>query len=721
MQLFRSQLLRKTFLSYMGLLFLFLFVFAAFTFGDIRQKTIKEMENESLQSAEAMVFAVDQNFSRIRSTIMKLSQFDWIWQFSVTGTSFADDFAPIRRKEIINELQVLVENNNLLQNLTLFFPQKGTAVSSKGWFSIDRYLIMTKSNLPQLQEALDIRHNFDVVYLDRETMDKTPMIWMINTMDYNADPRIQAAFSFDKNMLQMWASEVSFSRLCTFTLFSEDGSTLVQIRGPGAGTVDPENVKTVSLRGENFGWTYEIAYNPIPGQVPVDSFFRWIWIFAAAIFAGPFLAWFLTWLSYRPIRALLNKIGQVSSREPVNEYRILEDAFVRLSQDNSDMKRQISEYKEFVQHDLSIRLLKGYFDKNEVSQELSYYGIDYTEDNQFCVLIASVSDLECLDEPENDMDSRMMATLLLRQALEEGPYQSRLVQVLDEDAVIILSDQKAPLSDKELDQYLENLIGSAAFSLEIWRGQIENRIIGISKSYHTAREKRFAGVLNVNPENGEFSVNSTSFYYPTDWEIQLINGVKTGNEALVLKILEELRQENEKRSLDATARTALFTSLNDTVMRLASELGTPEKFPGSPDGRCSWEGIFDSLLQLCRRMEQQKAVSSDLGSLILQYIHENYESSNLSLKEIAQELNISLSTASKAFKNAAQMNFYDYTCRLRMEKVKQLMREGHLAVRELCHQVGYENEYSLRRTFQRYEGISITEYREKLRQEKGEK
>ena len=119
--------------------------------------------------------------------------------------------------------------------------------------------------------------------------------------------------------------------------------------------------------------------------------------------------------------------------------------------------------------------------------------------------------------------------------MRRDPIKVDWYRVLDEDAVIILSDQKAPLSDKELDQYLENLIGSAAFSLEIWRGQIENRIIGISKSYHTAREKRFAGVLNVNPENGEFSVNSTSFYYPTDWEIQLINGVKTGNEALALK------------------------------------------------------------------------------------------------------------------------------------------------------------------------------------------
>ena len=87
---------------------------------------------------------------------------------------------------------------------------------------------------------------------------------------------------------------------------------------------------------------------------------------------------------------------------------------------------------------------------------------------------------------------------------------------------------------------------------------------------------------------------------------------------------------------------------------------------------------------------------------------------------IWQELGIALSTASKAFKNVAQMNFYDYTCRLRMEKVKSLMAQGQFSVRTLCGQVGYENEYSLRRTFQRYEGISITEYREKIKNSKEE-
>ena len=48
------------------------------------------------------------------------------------------------------------------------------------------------------------------------------------------------------------------------------------------------------------------------------------------------------------------------------------------------------------------------------------------------------------------------------------------------------------------------------------------------------------------------------------------------------------------------------------------------------------------------------------------------------------------------------------------------MAQGQFSVRTLCGQVGYENEYSLRRTFQRYEGISITEYREKIKNSKEE-
>ena len=81
---------------------------------------------------------------------------------------------------------------------------------------------MVRSDLPQLYEALHLRRDFDVVYLDREAMDKNPVIWMLDTLDYSSSPRIQLAFSFDKNTLANWVSEISFSRLCSFTLYSAE-------------------------------------------------------------------------------------------------------------------------------------------------------------------------------------------------------------------------------------------------------------------------------------------------------------------------------------------------------------------------------------------------------------------------------------------------------------------------------------------------------------------
>lgn len=726
MKWLHSRLIRKTFVSYMALLYVFLFALAIFTFRDVKKKAQEEVESDCFRSAKAMAFSIDQNFSRIQSTALKLSQFPWVWSFSVTKDSFEDQFLPIRRREIVSDLQIVAENDNLLQNLTVFFPLKDVAVSSKGWFAIDRYLSMVKSNLPQLREALHLRRDFDVVYLDREAMDKNPVIWMLDTLDYASSPRIQLAFSFDKNILANWVSEISFSRLHSFTLYSAEGTPLVKISGPRNETA-LSHIRTTTIPAESFGWYYEISYDPTLLEVPLDNFFQWVWVFAIAMLVGPFAAWFLTYCSCRPIQTLMEKIGQSGTQDSSNEYRVLEDTFMRLTEDNSNMKLQVSEYREFVQHDLSMRLLKGYFDRSEVSRELAYYGIDYTEDNRFCVLIVTVADLGVAEDSKSGMDSRMMATLLLRQILEEGPYQSRMIQVLDEDAVVILSDQKAPLEDAALDDYLNELKHSTAFSLEIWRGQIEPRIIGISKSYHAAREQRFAAAdpvpLTSQTREGPFS----SFYYPTDWEIQLINGVKAGSMDLVAKILKELRQENENRHLDKTAQIALFTSLEDTVIRLATELNEQEicasPRPEWGGAAAGWTWVGDCLERLCQRMKQRKEKDQDVGRQILAYVQQNFESANLSLKEIAQELGIALSTASKAFKNVTQMNFYDYTCRLRMEKVKRLMAEGEFSVRALCSQVGYENEYSLRRTFQRYEGISITEYREKIKQSKenGEK
>lgn len=65
-------------------------------------------------------------------------------------------------------------------------------------------------------------------------MTKNPVIWMLDTLDYTSTPRIQLAFSFGKSTLANWVSEISFSRLSSFTLYGSEGVPWSRFPAPGA-------------------------------------------------------------------------------------------------------------------------------------------------------------------------------------------------------------------------------------------------------------------------------------------------------------------------------------------------------------------------------------------------------------------------------------------------------------------------------------------------------
>ena len=82
---------------------------------------------------------------------------------------------------------------------------------------------------------------------------------------------------------------------------------------------------------------------------------------------------------------------------------------------------------------------------------------------------------------------------------------------------------------------------------------------------------------------------------------------------------------------------------------------------------------------------------------------------------------MSESSVSRLFKNHFREMFADYVCRLRMEKAKEYLRAGRYTVKVVAGMVGYNNELSFSRAFQKYEGIRPSIYAELSRtKEKGE-
>jgi AraC-like DNA-binding protein len=92
------------------------------------------------------------------------------------------------------------------------------------------------------------------------------------------------------------------------------------------------------------------------------------------------------------------------------------------------------------------------------------------------------------------------------------------------------------------------------------------------------------------------------------------------------------------------------------------------------------------------------------------FIHD-HSGSKLSLKRVAQSVNISANHFSERFKQVTGINFVDYVARARFEKALHLLQNPSLRVSEIAFAVGFQSISQFNRVFRRLSGKSPTEFR----------
>jgi AraC-like DNA-binding protein/ligand-binding sensor protein len=91
-----------------------------------------------------------------------------------------------------------------------------------------------------------------------------------------------------------------------------------------------------------------------------------------------------------------------------------------------------------------------------------------------------------------------------------------------------------------------------------------------------------------------------------------------------------------------------------------------------------------------------------------------HQSEELSLKDVARAVNTSAFYFCKMFKQATGLTFTDYLARVRVEKVKNLLLNPHKRVSEAAFEAGFQSLSQFNRVFKKIEGMSPSEFREKL-------
>ncbi|HYE10120.1 MAG TPA: response regulator [Patescibacteria group bacterium] len=268
----------------------------------------------------------------------------------------------------------------------------------------------------------------------------------------------------------------------------------------------------------------------------------------------------------------------------------------------------------------------------------------------------------------------------------------------------------------------------------------ESITIGVSKAYDSPDKinRAYKECLNILRNKVFYEKNciiyledikadSSSEGYPLEHERKYIEALKFAEHERAVEILKKIIDRVVSISnQDPMVFKSLILEFTVAVARSLSDAGMPglsDSFPG--------KGIYNKLNSLDNIGDVRDFLIEYTGSIadyfdkrnipgcrkiineIKLHIHNNYFT-NISLRQIANEFFMNESYLSDLFKKETGVSFTSYLTKERMEKAKELLKQGDLKIYDISEMVGYSNPRYFNSVFKKYAGLTPFEYRERI-------
>jgi two-component system, response regulator YesN len=96
----------------------------------------------------------------------------------------------------------------------------------------------------------------------------------------------------------------------------------------------------------------------------------------------------------------------------------------------------------------------------------------------------------------------------------------------------------------------------------------------------------------------------------------------------------------------------------------------------------------------------------------MRYIEKNYKK-NISLSNLAEDVEVSRSYLSFLFKQELGLNFSHYLTRMRIESAKEMLAGTNMKIYEIADEVGFDSPYYFSKVFKEFTGVTCKEFRNK--------
>lgn len=121
--------------------------------------------------------------------------------------------------------------------------------------------------------------------------------------------------------------------------------------------------------------------------------------------------------------------------------------------------------------------------------------------------------------------------------------------------------------------------------------------------------------------------------------------------------------------------------------------------------------LLENVLYECSMPVQ--GTPEDIFSFISSYIQNNFHKNNIKLEKLAAISGLHPTYFSQLFKSKMNKSPIDFLNQVRMNKAKELLINSNQTVREIAHQVGYQDEFYFSRRFKKNSGYAPTLYKKR--------
>ncbi|GIO30410.1 hypothetical protein J2TS6_15510 [Paenibacillus albilobatus] len=736
---FGSGTFRNIFLSYTAILIIPIIVFSALNVHRNMMEEKQQQHQKHAADAKRIADLVDSKLNELKNMGKMLGNEAWVKKLMQNTNVYDQEFDMLKMLEIRKSLDNGFNSLGILSFGMVVFPEKRQVLTQWGVYPEEDFFkgvaVFDGDTKQKLQHVLSQQQYFKIMPpADMKLWGNGKrVIPVLQSLEVVNHPRAVLVLFIDSAYFSDYMHRFGGIESKAIAISSQGSLLYRQARNDSAGHPERSRSYELVLPSRASDLRYAITYADT-GVIGINNLFGSLLAIAISAGLGALAAFLLAKVSYRPLGALLNKLsaavrfeeGKNGGSISGSEYSYIEKSFDRLLLENKNLQQTMQDYESAARSNLFLRLLKGYFADDQQMNGLKKFGIGYTDDMQYCTMLISFYAIRDVSDMEKIRKIEMITIVIVEQAMKRHRVDYELFEVTNADKALILSSVNPFGDDRLLERIASEISGeieqACGFRPDVFCGTVEKGVVGISKSYYAANERLQYTIFSREhlPVQQEEAVQAgVDYYYPTDWEVQLVNNLKIGNLDTTMQILHEIAAENKKRELPESSEVKLVSLLMETLLRVLHELNLDtciyaKQFAsraGAGEMEEMWSCVLEVGTLICERKRYANTSPSlAVGSELLQFVNQNYTSADLSLKMLAEMCGMSVSNVSKIFKEVSGINFYDYVCRLRMETAKELLREKKFGMDVIARRVGYENVYSFKRAFARYEGIKPDEY-----------